>query len=212
MTSIPAYDHADNVSRRQTSAGTPVGSAATEAQPAGLETRLGKPRRRHARAALLGWLVPLACVVGFCLPSTASAASIGFHIYNLSGTTLRLTSVTGDGYFEGRPADGTLLPPGAYQDFEVQTRAFTVQNDTAIYSIEGQPGQFIVRMTNDNNYLNVDAECDATGPYGCMASGKHRYGIGYGDSPTASFLDPPGTVHDVPAGQGQAQAAVLNQL
>jgi hypothetical protein len=61
--------------------------------------------------------------------------SRGFHIYNYTHYPITLINITGDGNFEGRPADGTVLNPGAGTDVEVQWRAFSNQNDTAHFRI-----------------------------------------------------------------------------
>ena len=46
--------------------------------------------------------------------------SRGFHVTNLSGNPIKLTSVTGENSFEGRTPDGSILQPGVgYQDFEM---------------------------------------------------------------------------------------------
>jgi hypothetical protein len=54
----------------------------------------------------------------------------------------------------------------------------------------------------DENYVYCTVDFGACTPEGT----RYVYGS------TLTYLDPPGTVHDIPAGQGQAQAATLNQF
>ena len=66
--------------------------------------------------------------------------SQGFHIFNFTRYSMRLASVTGDGNFEGRPADGSILEPGQWADFEVTYKLFSNQEDKVQYDFIGPPG------------------------------------------------------------------------
>jgi hypothetical protein len=70
-------------------------------------------------------------------------ASRGFDILNYSSHPIKLTSISGDGNFEGLPADGTVLQAGAYTRVEVQWKFLSTQNDTAHFDILDQNSQKI---------------------------------------------------------------------
>jgi hypothetical protein len=91
--------------------------------------------------------------------------SKGFPIYNHSSRQIRLINITGDGNFEGRPADGTVLKPGDSTRVEVQFRAFTTQEDHANFQILGEDGNSIGTFTAHMgvNPLSVPfAYCETT--------------------------------------------------
>ncbi len=191
----------------------PQTSGASRSARANQPQRL--PPRWRAPGVLLAWLVPLACVVGVALPATAGAASKGFHIYNLSGYTLKLVGVTGDGNFEGRPPDGALLPPSAYQDFEVQYVFLgNDQTDIVDYKILGadgaQVGAYRATLHLRPSYaIPTYSECAIT-IGACTARPLGSTGPGDRTGLTLTVLDPPGTVHDVRT--TLEQAAVLKEL
>jgi hypothetical protein len=170
-------------------------------------------RRWWARVALLGCSISLATAVALALPAGASASTRGFHVYNLSGYTLRLVSTTGDFYY--RHDDGDLLEPGSYQDFEVTFYYFSDNDTTAHYDIidgsDNVVGQFTVDMDvgAGNNFGPLSSSCSVQSSG--TSFGPCQAGMA-GNPETINFLDPPGTVHDIPAGQGQDQADVLKQL
>jgi hypothetical protein len=162
-----------------------------------------------SRLALLGCLMTLTAGIAMALPAGASAATRGFHVYNLSGYTLRLVSTTGD--FYSKPNDGDDLTPGAYSDFEVVSYFFVNNLATATYNVmvgTGVYGQLTVNMEVDNQFVSygyIVSSCEGSWPYG-------QVGTCSANDTTINFLDLPGTVNNIPAGQGQAQADVLNQL
>jgi hypothetical protein len=93
--------------------------------------------------------------------------SRSFHIYNLSSHPIRLIDITGDGNFEGRPPDGSVLKAkGGYNRIEVQWRFLSTQNDTAHYAILGQDdqqvGTFDVTMTVHGIDGSQDGDCTTT--------------------------------------------------
>jgi hypothetical protein len=140
---------------------------------------------------------------------TNVAFSKGFRIYNLSSHQIKLINITGDGNFDGRPADGTVLKPGEVTDVEVQVRFCCNDNDTAHFAIldanGAQIGTYDVNMHVEGAH---DSSTCAASIGGCNADEKGNYG-----SPEPNTLvDPPGT--EIPLGpdQKQAQAQVLNQL
>ena len=122
--------------------------------------------------------------------------SRGFHIYNDTSKPMTLVKITGDGNFEGRPADGSVLMPGSYQDIEVQLRAASVQSDTAYYS--------------DGTHLEMNVDAFG-GPF--IDNFAPAGGYGWTDYYTNAYVyDAPGTVNNLGPDQKQAQADALNQL
>jgi hypothetical protein len=122
--------------------------------------------------------------------------SRGFHIYNYTSAPITLTTITGDRNFEGRPADGSVINPGSYQDIEVQVKAMDPQEDTAYYSDGAQ-----VEMHVDGFGGPYITNFPSAGVYGST------------DYLTNAYLyDSPGTVNNLGPDQKQAQADALNQL
>ncbi len=69
--------------------------------------------------------------------------SQGFDIDNKSKNDIKLINITGDGNFEGRPADGTVVKPDGSTHVEVQFRAASNQEDSANFDILGADGKSI---------------------------------------------------------------------
>ncbi len=88
--------------------------------------------------------------------------SRGFPTFNMSSHTIKLINITGDGNFEGRPADGTLVPPNDYSDIEVQWKFLSTQNDTAHYAILGQDGQPVGTFDVMMKVWGIDGSHNAT--------------------------------------------------
>lgn len=133
--------------------------------------------------------------------------SSGFHVYDFTSHPMKLTSVTGDRNFEGRPNVGDIMQPGEYQDFEVSYQFMSTQRDTATYDILGDNGQAIGTFTvnmqvTDINYPSK-TECSTTGPFytSCKLTDT-----------TVNVQDQAGTVVDLPASQSQHQADVLRRF
>lgn len=183
-------------------------------------------RRRRQRAALLlglittgvlgGILVPLSAHAGAHRPPatpspTSSTSDVtpqysrGFHIYNLSSYRMKLVSITGDGKFEGRPADGEILMPGVgFHDVEVQWVWLSNQRDTATYAILDDAGRQIG---------TYKAHLTVTGGDGVPSwKSETTVGVAGGEGMNLTLLDKPGTVRNIPASEAQAQAATLKQL
>jgi hypothetical protein len=138
-----------------------------------------------------------------------ACCSKGFRIYNLSSHQIKLINITGDGNFDGRPADGTVLKPSEGTDVEVLVRFCCDDNDTAHFAIlddkGAQIGTFDVSMHEGGGYDN--SSC-TTSIGQCNADERGNYG-----SPAPiTLVDPPGT--EIPLGpdQKEAQAQVLKQL
>jgi hypothetical protein len=142
-------------------------------------------------------------------PTNVACCSKGFRIYNLSSHPIKLINITGDGNFDGRPADGAVLKPGEVTDVEVVERFCCNDNDTAHFAIldakGAQIGTYEVNMHVEGPH---DSSTCAASIGQCTADEQGNLG-----SPRPNTLaDPPGT--EIPLGpdQKQAQAQVLNQL
>lgn len=64
-----------------------------------------------------------------------AAYSRGVVVTNLSGNSLRLLSVEGDQWFEGRPADGAVIKPGQEHRWEVQLQYLRDNNELVTYDL-----------------------------------------------------------------------------
>lgn len=184
--------------------------------------------RRRRRAALVGAVAGLALAGGLLAAGSASAAtpthpsttphqrvnrpqqtyySTGFHIYNFTSHPMKLTAITGDGNFEGHPEVGSIVQPGdQFQDFELQRWFAHFEEDDAHYDILGDNGQtlgtYTVHMAT--YVLSVDkTSCKVTGPFSTSCGNTDT---------NFNVQDKPGTVVDVPGGQGQHQAEVLKHF
>lgn len=135
--------------------------------------------------------------------------SRGFHIYNLTTSPMALKSVTGDGNFEGKPDVGSVVQPGQYADFEVQYRAFSVQNDDVTYS--NADGSFTAHLKVDGvNYAgNPSSTCTVNG--GADVCSDPDDGVNTNGT-TIAYEMPAGTTITYNGDQAQQQADVLKQL
>jgi hypothetical protein len=161
-------------------------------------------RRRpltRARWLLLAGIVPLALAAMMAVfPAAAGADStIGFHVYDWTQYPIQLNSVqtNGGSSFDGTPAMGSVLQPGQYGDFEFVYRFLQDSTAQVWYKILGPDDLVGIGMKIDGGY-NPSSSCTG-GP--CDANGS-----------TIKLLDKPGTVVNIPAGQGQQQAQLLNQF
>jgi hypothetical protein len=167
----------------------------------------GRHRGRRARAALLAGLIPAALAGAAFFPAAASAATRSFKVYNLSSFPLKFNGIlSGD---TSAPAAGSILQPGVgYDDFE-QTYVFgqTTQAEASYAVLHNGAGigtfwAFMEIYSISHNEVYCIVDFGACNPQG----------TDYVDGDTLEYLDPPGTVHNIPAGQGQAQAATLKEL
>jgi hypothetical protein len=176
----------------------------------GLLRRRHQRRLRGGRCVLIAGLVPLAFAVASLFPAAASAdLTQGFHVYDLSRYPIKLIKVTG-GEFDGTPPIGSVLQPGeGYQDFEEVYKFLASDQGTAVYALVGDNGQ--TGWAYFNATMAVDDVNQAFS--GCTTSyGVCTPGNGLSSGSTLTLYDQPGTVFDIPAGQGQAQAAALKQF
>lgn len=171
---------------------------------------------RHARDRSLrlgGWLLPAAmasAVLGAAAlwPAAASAdLTNGFHVFDLSGRPIKLLQANGS--FDGTPPLASVLEPGAgYQDFEGVWYFGDPHQYNAVYAILGDQGQQIGTFTATfyiGAFREVAVSC-STDVGVCNPQSVAN------NSTDVALYDNPGTVHDIPAGQGQQEAQVLRQL
>lgn len=185
----------------------------TETEETILWGRLGSWR---SLIAMLGGAASLAAAASLALAPMAGAYTRGFSVVDLSGSSLRLVNAgceQGDCLrpafppFDSRPSDGARVEPGLSHGYQAIYYFLGINDTFARYDVLDpggtSVGSFQVFM-NVDGYGGTSSRC-ALGSLGS----KFRCDAG---ADTITFLDPPGTVHDIPAGQGQAQGAVLNHL
>jgi hypothetical protein len=166
-------------------------------------------RRTHVGALAIA----LACTLAGTLSAAgpASAASTGFHIYNLSGSPMKLVNVTWDGAPEkGRtaplpPKVGSMLMPGgpplhveiAYDRFNLSRSSVDLG-----YKPMNSKSNDLIRVSLHDAFRGADCSVTLARSYQCRVH----------NSETITLLDPPGTVNNVSSGHSQEQADVLRQL
>jgi hypothetical protein len=126
----------------------------------------------------------------------------GFNVYNLSSADLVFQGYR-SGSVDSGPAVGAVYAPGTNAHFEVVYHFF---DDT-----EAVPYFYSAKQGQVTAYLLVE-EVTGTSYAACRATYCTPNTEYYQDTSTVVFLDAPGTVIEIPAGQGQQQAQVLNQL
>ena len=136
----------------------------------------------------------------------ANAYHRGFDITNLSSHRLRLEQLSGVDAEDQLPGVGTILAPGQALNFQIVwlwgrdhsvTPRFSVLNDQG-----GTIGTYWATMTVSSALAWTEQRSSATTTYGQTG----------GQVQSLTFMDPAGSVIDVPAGDGQRQAEVLNTL
>jgi hypothetical protein len=168
-------------------------------------------RRRLLRSGhrmVLAAMVPAALGVAALWPAAASAdLTNGFHVFDLSGHPIKLLQANGS--FDGTPPLASVLEPGAgYQDFEGVWYFGDPHQYSAVYGILDDQGQQIGKFTA-NFYIGAFRELAVS----CSTDvGVCSPQDVTNDRTDVALYDNPGTVHEVPAGQGQQQAQVLKQL
>jgi hypothetical protein len=171
--------------------------------------RLGGHRGRRI---VLAGVVPVVLAAAASFPTAASAYSRGFKVYNLSSHSIEFLGVTGAD-FDSTPPVGSILQPGVgYQDLEETYKFGQTTTGSAKYAVldnSGHPtGTKFFATMQIYSVSTTYAGSVVTGTEGIPAVPLEASTNG---TDTNTLLDPSGTVHNIPAGQGQAQAAVLNQ-
>jgi hypothetical protein len=155
--------------------------------------------------------IVLACALAGTLLTAvpAGASSTGFKIYNLTSSPLKLFSIDtyGHGAFEvGRsaplpPRVGDVLMPGQ-PPLHVELDYFLGRNTRADLRYEVPGDKHAVLSLFLNSHIEVGTDCaSSTRDFQCIV----KAGV-------ITMLDPPGTVHNVSAGEKQEQADLLSQL
>jgi hypothetical protein len=178
-------------------------------------------RGRRARAALLAGLIPACLAVGGLLPAASSAATRGFQVYNLSSDILKYDGpLEGGENIDSGPSVGHVLMPGAgNDDFEVtyhfprdtqaNVRYLVLDSDSGNFESTFQAVMDVDALGKVGAYCLFGSFIYTCNPLPSDVPNSQGFNA---DAHTLSLLDPPGTVHDIPAGQGQTQAATLKQL
>jgi Ca2+-binding RTX toxin-like protein len=166
----------------------------------------GSKKRRRAPVSIAGFVVAALLAAAVLFPATASAATRGFKLYNASSYSLVYTGADGNGTIESGPNPGGVITPGlGYDDFEVTFEFLKDVIEVARYQVVsggGQLGSVTVTMSVASFTGQTGLDCEASPGVGdCEINGS-----------VATYVDNPGSVHDIPADQAQAQAATLQQL
>ena len=136
----------------------------------------------------------------------ANAYHRGFDITNLSSHRLRLEQLGGVNGEDQLPGVGTILAPGHALNFQIVwlwgqnhsvTPRFSILDDKG-----GTIGTYWATMTVSSALAWTEQRSSATTTYGQTG----------GQIQSLTFMDPAGSVIDIPAGDGQKQAEVLNTL
>lgn len=134
------------------------------------------------------------------------ASSRGFTITNLSGHKLRLSGSSGT--FEGQPDKNSIIQPGFAQTFEVKYKFGYTYTAAAIYDVLDLNDNWVgsinleMKVSTTSNDSSCTIHNGIQGAWGsCDAGGT-----------SVTVRDTANTDVEVPAGQGQQQAAVLNNL
>jgi hypothetical protein len=118
-----------------------------------------------------------------------------------------------DGDFsEGHPGLGSILQPGVgYHDFELKYNfGRPLDAGGVTYSILNNDGAVVGTLSSGMHILSVNSnEVSCFGRVGTCTPAAD--GTFHGGN-TVTYLDPPGTVHNIPPEQSQAQAATLKRF
>jgi hypothetical protein len=191
----------------------------------------GRFRGRRAQAALLAGLIPACLAIGGLFPAASSAATRSFQVYNLTSSILQYDSASSSvggvpcggtsscsDQIDSGPNPGDVITPGlGYHEFKVNYNFPLDTQAEALYKAFYM-GDFVSTFSA---FMDVDG-LGKVGAY-CLF-GSEVYSCsplpnqdpnsqGFNaDAHTISLLDPPGTVHDIPAERAQSQAATLRLL
>lgn len=175
-------------------------------------------KARSVRASLLAALC-VACVAAL-VTTTASAATQGFDIYNITGATLKLDRVDVNGLdpvFEepggSRPVKGDLLRPGQVMHIELNSK-YSIVHNSNLREVSLDFTQFPPPKSSSGRQYHLYL---ATGnafalPSQVVTACESRASQCPVDGTTAKMLDPAGTTVKIPASDAPAQGAVLAEV
>lgn len=136
----------------------------------------------------------------------ANAYHRGFDITNLSSHRLRIDSYSLRDAEDQLPAVGTIVAPGQGANFQIVWlwgQNHSVQAQFSVLDDQGgKLGSYYATMTVSSALAWTEQRSSASTTYGQTG----------GQTTAMTFLDPAGTVIDIPAGEGQRQAEVLNSF
>lgn len=164
--------------------------------------------RKRLRAILLAGLTAAGLSAVAILPAAASASTDGFHVYDYSQWPIQLTSYTGP-FSGGHPQVGQVITPGnGYHDFELTYNFGTTTLGLVSYHLlNNKPLDVNIEPNFEIGGTNtVNAGCDLSEPVGVCSPSQPTKG-----QSNVYYMDPPGSVINVPASAAQAQANVLAQ-
>jgi Ca2+-binding RTX toxin-like protein len=166
--------------------------------------------------SIVGFVAAAALAGAVLFPAAAGAYSRGFQVYNLGGHAIKyagISSTENGATFDSTPAAGAVLQPGVgYHDFEETYYFGSTTQGTATYQILGDDETPIGTFKPTMQIVSINtngASCETT--LGACTPLPDN-GRPHWPASTVTLLDAPGTVHDIPAGQGQAQHDLLAQL
>ncbi|CAN3129763.1 hypothetical protein ACNUDN_03550 [Mycobacterium sp. smrl_JER01] len=141
------------------------------------------------------------------VPETGLSSSRGFNVYNFTDKPLTLDHYVDNLRPEGGPPLGYVLRPGQGVHFEV-TRYFP-SDSVAVLAFRGDDGVgYDVRLGVDGWDAGRFGGCSYT-----SGGGRHCDPASLGHNDQEIFLlDAPGSTIVVPAGEGQRQVDLVNQL
>ncbi|WP_420123344.1 hypothetical protein [Nakamurella sp.] len=134
-------------------------------------------------------------------------ATRGFTVTNLSGNTLRLTGYSGQAGSDELPTLGSTVPSGGTIRFEITWLWAQTHDVTATFDVVDPAGRDagMYQLTMRVHSLPFWTEQSSWAMHGSA-------GAVWGEGQDQYYGDRQGTVIDLPAGQGQAQADVLNRI
>lgn len=136
-----------------------------------------------------------------------AAATRGFDVTNLSGNTLRLNGYRGNVGSDELPPLGSKVDPGGTMRFEIVWLWAQTHDVTATFDVVNPRGAVVgsYQLTMRVHSMPFWTEQSSWAMHGSA-------GTVWGEGQDQYYGDRQGTVIDLPAGAGQAQADVLNRI
>jgi hypothetical protein len=174
-----------------------------------------RAKTMRAGFLVLGALVSLLILI----PASASArTTTGYHVYNLTSTPLKITSIKVDPGFDNSarapiaPQVGDVLKPGVDGDHNhIEIKYQTAYENFARIRYVDQNSKYVEALFEDAEC----AHCVYTPWAGCPDFTVGKYGcktVGGSTENTALIEEQPGSTHEVTGGDVQKQVEVLRQL